>query len=286
MTARRPRPPADLDAAARRRAAGAHPRLVRGQRPRPALAPHHDPYADPRQRGHAAADAGAARDPQVRGVPRTPIPALEDLAAAPLDDVLRIWQGPRLQQPRPTPARLRRGGRGDRGATATRRCRAPLAGAPARLPGIGPYTARAVLVFAHNEDLAAVDANVRRVLTHELGLARDLGATRPPGGRRRRAPARPQPRLAQRPDGLRRAGAHGARHAASRRAPARTPSRARAAGIAHGCCRPCSTGRPADARPAGAGPRTSPPPSPPRSDRRCSSADGLVASGAGGVRVA
>ncbi len=42
------------------------------------------------------------------------------------------------------------------------------------LPGIGPYTARAVLVFAHNDDLAAVDANVRRVLTHELDLAGDL----------------------------------------------------------------------------------------------------------------
>ncbi len=43
-----------------------------------------------------------------------------------------------------------------------------------RLPGVGPYTARAVLVFAHNADLAAVDANVRRVLTHELGLPHDL----------------------------------------------------------------------------------------------------------------
>jgi hypothetical protein len=42
------------------------------------------------------------------------------------------------------------------------------------LPGIGPYTARAVLVFAHNDDFAAVDANVRRVLTHELGLPEDL----------------------------------------------------------------------------------------------------------------
>ena len=42
------------------------------------------------------------------------------------------------------------------------------------LPGIGPYTARAVLVFAANADLAAVDANVRRVLTHELDLPHDL----------------------------------------------------------------------------------------------------------------
>ena len=45
----------------------------------------------------------------------------------------------------------------------------------ASLPGVGPYTARAVLVFAHNDDLAAVDANVRRVLSHELGLPEDLG---------------------------------------------------------------------------------------------------------------
>ena len=44
------------------------------------------------------------------------------------------------------------------------------------LPGIGPYTARAVLVFAHNADLAAVDANVRRVLTSELDLPHDLPA--------------------------------------------------------------------------------------------------------------
>jgi len=42
------------------------------------------------------------------------------------------------------------------------------------LPGIGPYTARAVLVFAHDADLAAVDANVRRVLTSELDLPHDL----------------------------------------------------------------------------------------------------------------
>jgi A/G-specific adenine glycosylase len=31
-----------------------------------------------------------------------------------------------------------------------------------------------VLVFAHNADLAAVDANVRRVLSHELRLPADL----------------------------------------------------------------------------------------------------------------
>lgn len=98
-------------------------------------------------------------------------PTLESLAAAPLADVLLRWQGlgynnraRRLQEcaataaaPDGHPAELPRSLEGLRA-----------------LPGIGPYTARAVLIFAHNDDVAAVDANVRRVLTHELGLPGDL----------------------------------------------------------------------------------------------------------------
>ena len=100
-------------------------------------------------------------------------PTLESLAGARLADVLPRWPGlgyntraRRLQEcavaavaaaPGSGPAKLPR----------------TLDGLLA-LPGIGPYTARAVLVFAHNDDLAAVDANVRRVLTHELGLPGDL----------------------------------------------------------------------------------------------------------------
>jgi A/G-specific adenine glycosylase len=100
-------------------------------------------------------------------------PDLESLAAAPLADVLRRWQGlgynnraRRLQEcaaaavdaaPDGRPAELPR-----------------TPGGLRTLPGIGPYTARAVLIFAHNDDLAAVDANVRRVLTHELALPEDL----------------------------------------------------------------------------------------------------------------
>jgi A/G-specific adenine glycosylase len=34
-----------------------------------------------------------------------------------------------------------------------------------RLPGIGPYTARAVLAIAFNEPVAALDTNIRRVIT-------------------------------------------------------------------------------------------------------------------------
>lgn len=36
------------------------------------------------------------------------------------------------------------------------------------LPGLGPYTARAVLAFAYERDVAVVDTNVRRVLTRAL----------------------------------------------------------------------------------------------------------------------
>lgn len=100
-------------------------------------------------------------------------PRLEDLAAAHLDDVLRLWKGLGYNN---RARRLR-----DCAAAAV----AAGGGGPAELPrsfeglrelpGIGPYTARAVLAFAHNDDVAAVDANVRRVLTHELSLPVDLG---------------------------------------------------------------------------------------------------------------
>jgi len=42
------------------------------------------------------------------------------------------------------------------------------------LPGIGRYTAHAILVFAFNRPLAAIDTNVRRVILHEFGLPADL----------------------------------------------------------------------------------------------------------------
>jgi A/G-specific adenine glycosylase len=101
-------------------------------------------------------------------------PALEDLAAAALADVLRVWRGLGYNN---RARRLREC------ATLTVAAAAP--GRPAALPdtpeelcalpGIGRYTARAVLIFARDRDLAAVDANVRRVLTSELGLPAGLG---------------------------------------------------------------------------------------------------------------
>lgn len=41
------------------------------------------------------------------------------------------------------------------------------------LPGIGPYTAHAVLIFAFNRPLVTIDTNIRRVFIHEFGLPAD-----------------------------------------------------------------------------------------------------------------
>jgi A/G-specific adenine glycosylase len=42
------------------------------------------------------------------------------------------------------------------------------------LPGIGPYTAGAVMAFAYNKEVAVVDTNIRRVFIHELKLDEDI----------------------------------------------------------------------------------------------------------------
>ncbi|MEE4274853.1 MAG: Fe-S cluster assembly protein HesB [Thermoleophilia bacterium] len=98
-------------------------------------------------------------------------PTLEALAAAALGDVLAEWSGLGYNN---RAERLRRAAQAAVAATRPRASLPVTLPELRRLPGVGPYTARAVLIFAHNADLAAVDANVRRVLTHELGLPHDL----------------------------------------------------------------------------------------------------------------
>jgi A/G-specific adenine glycosylase len=117
-----------------------------------------------------------------RVVPRFEIwlatyPTLESLAQAPLADVLRLWSGLGYNN---RARRLRDCALATIATTAGRRAPRAAALLPRalddllQLPGIGPYTARALLVFAHNDNLAAVDANVRRVLLHELSLDQAL----------------------------------------------------------------------------------------------------------------
>ena len=116
---------------------------------------------------------------------RFPEPAA--CAAAPAGDVVRLWAGLGY----------------NRRALALHACAAAVVerhgGAlPANLeallalPGVGPYTARAVLAFAHGRPVGVLDTNVGRVLARWSGrslrpaeaqrLADALAATAAPGG--------------------------------------------------------------------------------------------------------
>ena len=91
-----------------------------------------------------------------------PTPA--DCAAASLGDVLRLWQG--LGYPRRA--------RNLQAAAATvvdRHSGALPDGLEdlLALPGIGAYTARAVLAFAYERDVAVVDTNIARILARTAG---------------------------------------------------------------------------------------------------------------------
>lgn len=87
-------------------------------------------------------------------------------AAAPLGEVLRRWQG--LGYPR----RCRNLHAAAREVVAHHGGEVPgtLAGLLA-LPGVGPYTARAVLAFADGAPVGVVDVNVARVLARTSGMA-------------------------------------------------------------------------------------------------------------------
>ena len=43
-----------------------------------------------------------------------------------------------------------------------------------KLPGIGPYTSHAILIFAFNAPLVTIDTNIRRVILHEFDLPATL----------------------------------------------------------------------------------------------------------------
>ncbi|QEM70279.1 A/G-specific adenine glycosylase [Geobacter sp. FeAm09] len=95
-------------------------------------------------------------------------PTLADLAGAPLPHVLRVWQGLGY----------------NRRALALKRCaeeitdrfagRFPTAIAELEsLPGIGPYTARAVAAFAFGVAEAFIETNIRTVFIHFFFHGRD-----------------------------------------------------------------------------------------------------------------
>jgi A/G-specific adenine glycosylase len=91
-------------------------------------------------------------------------PRADECARAPLGDVLRLWQG--LGYPR----RARNLHEAAKAIVSEHGGVVPssLEGLMG-LPGVGPYTARAVLAFAFEADAAVVDTNIARVLARHHG---------------------------------------------------------------------------------------------------------------------
>lgn len=91
-------------------------------------------------------------------------PTVHECARAELGDILRLWQGlgyPRRARNLHAAARVIVSDHGGRVPDSI--------DALVALPGIGPYTARAVVAFAFEGDAAVVDTNVQRVLRRLVG---------------------------------------------------------------------------------------------------------------------
>jgi len=101
-------------------------------------------------------------------------PRVEDLAAAPLDDVLTAWAGLGYY------ARARNLHRCAREVVERLNGRFPDSEAALRdLPGIGPYTAAAVAAIAFGRPATVVDGNVERVVARLFAVETPLPAAKP-----------------------------------------------------------------------------------------------------------
>jgi A/G-specific adenine glycosylase len=91
-------------------------------------------------------------------------PTLGDLALADKKTLLKCWSGLGYNS---RALRLKKLAQEvcKQGGTIPRSIKALVA-----LPGIGPYTANAVMAFAFNKSVPVIDTNIRRVLIHKLQL--------------------------------------------------------------------------------------------------------------------
>lgn len=96
-------------------------------------------------------------------------PTIEALASAPLEDVLRVWEGLGYY------ARARRLHQAARRLVQSRGGRLPhrFEGLQT-LPGVGTYTAGAIASIAFGQRVPAVDGNARRVLCRLRGVREDV----------------------------------------------------------------------------------------------------------------
>ena len=153
--------PAEARRRPRRSTAAATARLVRPPSPRAAVA--REARRDGRSLpglalgDHAAADHREGGRALFRALPRA-LAGCRALAAAPLDDVLRLWAGLGYY------ARARNlHACAQRWSSGTRRFSATEAELVA-LPGIGRYTAAAIAAIAFDAPAVPVDGNVERVV--------------------------------------------------------------------------------------------------------------------------
>lgn len=101
----------------------------------------------------------------------TALPTAAACAAAPVGDVIALWGGLGYNRRAVNLHRCAQAVVADHGGVLPDDLDALLA-----LPGVGPYTARAVLAFAFGRDVVGVDTNVARVLARVAGapLSRTL----------------------------------------------------------------------------------------------------------------
>jgi len=100
-------------------------------------------------------------------------PTVADLAQAPQDDILRIWQGLGYY------SRARNMHHTAKEVVAKYNGQFPTSfNELIKLKGIGPYTAAAIASFSSNESVAVVDGNVYRVLARYLDIDLDINSSK------------------------------------------------------------------------------------------------------------
>ncbi len=90
-------------------------------------------------------------------------PTITSLSEATFSDIYPLWQGLGYNRRAMALQKL--------AATVVKEYKGKLPESPVlleELPGIGPYTARAVSIFAYNRPLTCIETNIRRVVIHEF----------------------------------------------------------------------------------------------------------------------